>query len=160
MNALLLERGERVFARAATPLLRYGLVLIILWLGIFKFTAAEARAIEPLVRPSPLLSWLYLVADTRGASAIIGAIEILIALSIAARPIAPRLSAAGSAGAVLMFLTTLSFLATTPGMFAVIDGVFVPAGGGWFLLKDLLLLGAALASGAEALGAARVAGRS
>jgi len=52
-----------------------------------------------------------------------------------------------------MFLTTLSFLATTPGSWGRIDGLLVPTGAGVFLIKDLLLLGAALWTAAEALAA-------
>jgi len=90
----------------------------------------------------------------RGASRLIGLAEIAIALSLAARPISARVSAAGSIGAIVMFLTTLSFLATTPGSWARVDGFLVPAGAGGFLIKDLLLLGAALWTAAEALSAA------
>jgi uncharacterized membrane protein YkgB len=54
-----------------------------------------------------------------------------------------------------MFLTTLSFLVTTPGSWGVVDGLVVPAGAGGFLIKDVLLLGAALWSAGEALSASR-----
>jgi reactive chlorine resistance protein C len=40
----------------------------------------------------------------------------LVGLLIAARPWLPRLSAVGSLLAVGMFLSTLSFLVTTPGL--------------------------------------------
>jgi len=46
--------------------------------------------------------------------------------AIAARPWSARLSVAGSIGAIGMFLTTLSFLATTPGSWGRIDGLLVP----------------------------------
>lgn len=39
--------------------LRYGLVLILLWIGGMKFSAFEAAGIQPLVGSSPLLSWIY-----------------------------------------------------------------------------------------------------
>lgn len=137
--------------RATAVLLRYGLVLLILWYGVYKFTATEAQAIEPLLRNSPLLSWLYAVTDVRGASRLIGGSEIIIALMIAARPFNARVSALGSFAAIGMFLTTLSFLITTPGMFAPVDGLVVPHGGGGFVVKDLILLGAATWSAGEAL---------
>ncbi|HXV85514.1 MAG TPA: DUF417 family protein, partial [Gemmatimonadales bacterium] len=56
-----------------------------------------------------------------------------------------------------MFLTTLSFLVTTPGLFRKVEWIVVPGGGGGFIVKDLLLLGAALWTLGEALGAARSA---
>jgi uncharacterized membrane protein YkgB len=136
-------------------ILRYGLVLVILWLGAFKFTMAEAEAIVPLLTNSPLLAWMYEVFDVRNASRMIGAAEIVIALLIALRPIRPVLSAIGSIGAIGMFVTTLSFLVTTPGMFAVVEGLPVPTGIGSFVIKDVVLLGAALWTAGEALAARR-----
>src|SRR4051812_26482259 len=64
--------------------LRYGLVLLILWFGVFKFTPTEAQAIQPLVANSPFLAWLYGVTDLEGGSRVIGVLEIAIALLIAA----------------------------------------------------------------------------
>jgi reactive chlorine resistance protein C len=135
----------------AGVVLRYGLVVIILWFGVFKFTPSEARAIQPLLANSPFFSWLYHVTDVRGASRVIGVAEIVIAILIALRPFSRRACAIGSVGAVAMFLSTLSFLGTTPGMWATVDGLFVPSGGGGFVIKDLLLLGAALWSTGESL---------
>lgn len=148
------DRAIYLLMRSSGIVLRYGLVLLVLWFGLFKFTPTEAQAIQPLVANSPLLSWLYAVTGVPGVSRIIGVAEIAIALLIAARPISPRAAVIGSVGAVVMFLTTLSFLVTTPGSWGRVDGVFVPVGAGGFLIKDLLLLGAALWSGGESLAAA------
>ena len=131
--------------------LRWGLVLMIFWFGVFKFTPTEAEGIRPLVGHSPVLGWLYLIGDVRAVSRVIGVIEIAIAALIALHPRWPRLSGIGSIGAVIMFLTTLSFLFTTPGMWARVDGLLVPSGGGSFLIKDLALLGAALWTAGDAL---------
>lgn len=148
------ERTEvvaSILQRAGAIVMRGGLVLIILWFGIFKFTPTEAQSIQPLVANSPVLAWLYALTDVSGASRIIGWAEIAIALLIALRPVARRASAAGSIGAVVMFLTTLSFVVTTPGSWARVDGVVVPAGAGAFVIKDLLLLAAALWTAGESL---------
>ena len=69
-----------------------------------------------------------------------------IAILIAARPYSPRASAVGSALAVVMFLTTLSFLVTTPGVWEPSAGGFPALSGmpGQFLIKDLALLGISL----------------
>lgn len=149
------DRAADVFNRSGAIVLRYGLVLLVLWFGLFKFTPTEAQAIQPLVANSPILSWLYALTGVRGASRVIGLAEVTIALLIAARPFAPRASAVGSLGAIAMFLTTLSFLATTPGSWGRVDGLLVPMGAGSFLIKDLLLLGAALWTASEALAAQR-----
>lgn len=44
---------------AAGFLARYGLVIVIGWIGALKFTSYEAQGIQPLVANSPLMSWLY-----------------------------------------------------------------------------------------------------
>jgi reactive chlorine resistance protein C len=137
---------------AAGTILRYGLVVFLLWYGAFKFTAAEANALRPLLGNSPLLRWLYVLTDVEGASRLIGTTEILIALLLAIRPFAPVPSAVGSVGAIAMFTTTLSFLVTTPGVWARVDGFVVPSDVGGFLVKDVFLLGAALWTLGDALG--------
>src|SRR5438067_8726788 len=91
-------------------LARYGLVVVVGWIGLMKFTAYEAEGISPFVANSPLMSWVYGLMSVRDFSAVLGVVEVAIAVLIAARPVAPRASALGSALAVGMFLTTLSFL--------------------------------------------------
>lgn len=134
--------------RIGLGILRYGLVgLLLLW-GSFKFFAFEAAAIQPLVEHSPFLSWLYPVFGFRGASNVIGVLEVSTALLIATRSWLPRVSGYGSLLASGVFVITLSFLLTTPGAF----GLVTPWSG--FLLKDIMFLGASLVTAAEALAAA------
>lgn len=136
--------------------LRYGLVLILLWIGGMKFTAYEAEGIRPFIENSPLFAWTYPVFGVQGISNLLGVTEILVGLLIAARPWLPRVSAVGSLLAVGMFLSTLSFLVTTPGTWAAEVGGF-PAISvlGQFLIKDVALLAAAVWSFGEAARAAR-----
>jgi uncharacterized membrane protein YkgB len=128
--------------------LRYGLVALLLMWGGFKFAAFEAEAIRPLIENSPLTSWLYPLLGVRGTSSLIGVVELAAALLIGARRWRPALSAAGSLLATSTFVVTLSFLITTP------DALSVTSPFGGFLMKDLILLGAALYTAAEALAAA------
>lgn len=125
--------------------LRYGLVALMLLWGASKFTTLEAEGIRPLVEHSPLLAWLYPVFGVQGGSELIGVIEISAALLICARRWRPALAAVGSLLASGTFLVTLSFLATTPGIWDPTN----PFGG--FIMKDIILFGAALYSSAEAL---------
>jgi uncharacterized membrane protein YkgB len=122
-----------------TAVIRYGLAVVILFIGALKFTEFEAGNIRPLVAHSPLLSWLQSALGVRGSSNLIGIIEIVLGLGILAYRFAPRLSGFASLGACGMFLTTLSFLITTPGA-----APWGATGPGQFLLKDVVLLGAAL----------------
>ena len=135
--------------RVGIGVLRYGVVFLLVVIGAAKYFAFEAEGIKPLVEHSPFLSWMIGAFGVQGASSIIGTIEIAIALAIASRPSAPTVSAIGSGLGVGTFLTTLSFLFTTPGALSPQN----PANG--FLMKDIVLLGACITTAAEALRAAR-----
>lgn len=102
--------------------LRYGLVFVLLWIGGMKFTAYEAEGISAFVANSPLMSWACSLFSVQGFSALLGASEIGIALLIASRPFSARTALVGNAGAVGIFLTTLSFLLTTPRRLGGIGG--------------------------------------
>jgi uncharacterized membrane protein YkgB len=133
-------------------ILRYGLALVLLWIGAMKFTAYEASGIQPLVAHSPLMAWLYHLLSVQGASNLLGVVEILTAVLISSRPISARACAVGSVMAAGMFLTTLTFLFSTPGWEPSLGGFpALSAMPGQFLLKDLVLLGAAVWSLGEAL---------
>ena len=135
---------------------RYGLVVVVVWIGGMKFTAYEADGIRPLVVNSPLMGWVYGVATVGQFSALLGVIEIAIGLLIAARPAWPRGSAVGSLLAAGTFLTTLTFLVTTPGWEPSLGGFpALSALPGQFLLKDIVLFGVSLFTAGEALAAAR-----
>ncbi|OBH44319.1 hypothetical protein A5690_20335 [Mycobacterium intracellulare] len=122
---------------------RYGLVVVLAWIGVGKYVKMEARV---LIQHSPLMSWLYDIFSVTFVARALGTMEIVAALLIALRPWWPRVSAVGSALAVVLFLGTLSFLVTTPGVVAThAHGVPVlSALPGQFLLKDLVLLGVAV----------------
>ena len=61
MEAYEVNRGTLVVHRVGHFLLRYGLVLVLGWIGAMKFTAYEAEGIQTLVATSPLMSWMYKV---------------------------------------------------------------------------------------------------
>jgi len=44
---------------AGRELARYGMVVVVGWIGLMKFTAYEAEGIRPFVANSPLMSWVY-----------------------------------------------------------------------------------------------------
>lgn len=155
LDTALAVLGPRAEA-AGGHALRYGLVLILLWIGGMKFTAYEAEGIRPFVENSPFFAWTYPVFGVRGLSNVLGATEILVGLLIALRPRLPRASAVGSLLAIGMFLSTLSFLVTTPGTWVGDLGGF-PAISvlGQFLVKDVALLAIAVWSFGEAVRATR-----
>jgi uncharacterized membrane protein YkgB len=132
----------RPFELASGAILRYSLVLFLALFGVAKFTEGEALTIQPWVANSPFLGWLYAVTSVQGASNLIGIVELTIGILLAVRPWWPRLSVVGSLGASITFAITLSFLFTTPGLSPEWSG---------FLMKDLVLVGAALWTAADAL---------
>lgn len=149
------DAGPRLEA-AGGAILRYGLAAILVYYGAFKFHPVEAEAIRPLVSESPLMGWMYAVLSVQGVSNLIGLTEIAVALLLLARPWSPRAGVVGGIGAAVIFLTTLSFLVTTPDAFATIPGWPIPMPGmaGSFLIKDLFLFGAAVWIAGESLRAA------
>src|SRR6516225_2494164 len=115
---------------------RYGLVVVLLLIGVLKFTPGEAAGIQPLVAHSPLMSWMYGLFSIQGVSNVIGAIEIATAGLIALRPLSPKASFVGSLAAVLTFLLTVTFLFSTPGAAELRHGFPVLGDAGQFLIKD------------------------
>lgn len=116
----------------------FGAALILLWIGIFKFTPTEAAAIKPLVENHFLTFFVYKIAGIQTVSNAIGAIEIIIALLLIFSVKFASLRKYAAIGMIVTFLVTLSYLFTTPGVWKVVDGVPVTD---FFILKDVMLLG-------------------
>ena len=135
---------------------RYGLVLTLAWIGFGKYIKMEARV---LIEHSPLMSWVYDVFSANTIARGLGTLEIVAAILIALRPFSARLSAIGSAMAIVLFCGTLSFLFTTPGVATRFVGPIpvLSALPGQFLLKDVVLMGVAIWTLGEALQAHRTA---
>lgn len=148
-------RPNETIQRIGQFLLRYGLVLVLGWIGAMKFTAYEAQGIQTLVATSPLMSWMLKAFSLQATSNIIGVTELTAAVLIAIRPLSPRLSAIGSVLAVCTFLATLTFLFSLPGWEKSLGGFPALSGSGGFLLKDVVLLGAAFWTLADSLNASQ-----
>ena len=142
--------SSRGWKSAGILVSRYGLVVVLLLIGVLKFTPGEAAAIQPLVAHSPLMSWMYSLLGVQGVSNVIGVIEIATAALMALRPLSPKASFVGSLAAVVTFLLTVSFLFSTPGAAQLKYGFPVLGDAGQFLIKDLVLLGASFWTAAEA----------
>lgn len=136
--------GQQVSALGDHAIL-YSVVLVLAWIGAMKFTGYEAGAIEGLVASSPLTAWLYSVFSLQGASNLIGSIEIATAATLLAGIRYQAAAIVGALAAIATFTVTLSFMFTAPGWETSLGGFpalsVVP---GQFLLKDVVLLGAAI----------------
>jgi len=159
--------------RAAVAVTRLALIVVLLWIGGLKAAKYEADSIVPFVANSPLMRFFYadrrhyrthmnpegsLVPANRAwheangtypFAHALGFVIVLLGLMLAAHPWLPQVATVGSAMIALMSLTTLSFLVTTPEAWvpAVGDtthGFPFLAGPGRLVLKDAIMLGAAL----------------
>ncbi|MEO8861783.1 MAG: DUF417 family protein [Ginsengibacter sp.] len=159
MNTVILnehtERGLRL-ENLGIKIIRYGLAIVLIWIGILKFTSYEAEGIKPLVENSPLLSWTYGLFGVEGFSKVLGIIEIALGVLICCRPFSPKISAIGSIGGIITFIVTITFLLSTPGI--IQQGYsfpFISPMPGQFIIKDFVLLGASVWTAGEALNASK-----
>ena len=165
--------------RLGVGLLRLGLVIVLLWIGLLKFVPYEAEGIVPLVANSPLMSSFYhypapqykQYMNKEGQTNIVdrkwhesngtytfsfwlGGLIVLIGILIALHPLYPQIATLGSGLAVLMACTTLSFLVTTPeawvpALGSAWHGFPFLSGIGRLLIKDVIMLGAAVVTAAD-----------
>ncbi|WP_216358497.1 DUF417 family protein [Helicobacter sp. 13S00401-1] len=115
-----------------------GVAIILIWIGVYKFTPTEAAAIKPLVSNHFLLFWLYDILSDQGVSNLFGIIEIISGILIILGFYFNVIRIIAGICMLITFLFTLSFLFTTPGIWSVIDGV---GHIDFFILKDLPMLG-------------------
>jgi uncharacterized membrane protein YkgB len=116
----------------------FGAAFILLWIGVFKFTPTEAAGIKNLVENHFLTFFVYDFISVQAVSNAIGVIEIIIALLLLFSVKFAFLRRYAAIGMIVTFLTTLSYLFTTPGIWKVVDRVPVAD---FFILKDVMLLG-------------------
>lgn len=166
--------------RFGMAVLRCGLVIVLVWIGGLKFANYEADSIVPMVSNSPLMRFVYhdkapayrsymnkegelfpahrawhQANGTYSFSHGLGIAIIGIGLLIACYPVWPQVSAIGSLLLIAMALTTLSFLITTPEAWvpALGDsahGFPYLSGAGRLIVKDCIMLGAAITTLADA----------
>jgi len=165
--------------RLGIGLLRLGLVIVLLWIGLLKLVPYEAESIVPLVANSPLMSFFYRYPapqyreymNKEGETNIghrewhqsngtytfsfgLGSLIVLIGILIALHPLYPQIATLGSGLTVLMACTTLSFLVTTPeawvpALGGARHGFPFLSGVGRMIIKDVIMLGAAVVTAAD-----------
>jgi uncharacterized membrane protein YkgB len=157
---------------------RIGLVVVLVWIGAMKVYHYEADGIVPFVANSPLMSFLYADPthykahmNAEGADvpanrawheanhtypfAIgLGSVIVLYGLLIALHPVLPQAATVGSFLVFIMSFVTLSFLITTPEVWVANrggseHGFPLLAGPGRLVIKDAIMMGAALVTMAD-----------
>jgi len=140
-----LDRALAIAEPVTRASLYLSLVVIYFWFGGMKFTEYEAQGLVPLVSNSPLVGWFYDLLSVRAFSAFLGVIEVSIGLLVLVGLFNPATSVLGGLLSSGLFVTTLSFMATTPGTFEPSLGFpAISVAPGQFLLKDIGLFAVSL----------------
>jgi uncharacterized membrane protein YkgB len=165
--------------RIGIAVTRIGLVVVLLWIGGLKVFHYEDEGIVPFVANSPFMSFFYqqpageyrqhmnregeLVPANRAwhqengtyrFAYGLGSVIVLYGLMIASHPWLPRVAAVGSFLVFVMSLVTLSFLVTTPEAWvqplgSPERGFPLLSGAGRLVIKDAIMMGAALVTMAD-----------
>ncbi|MGV3602661.1 MAG: DUF417 family protein [Dyadobacter fermentans] len=159
-------------------LVRFGIVVVFLWIGGLKFFTYEADGIVPFVANSPFMSFFYshpgdykshmnkegelipanhewhIANNTYGFSYGLGTFLVLMAVLVALYKVAPLPSLVASLLIFIMTLGTLSFLITTPESWVpslgdAQSGFPYLSGRGRLVIKDLVILGGAIITMSE-----------
>lgn len=164
--------------RVGVAVTRVGLIVVLLWIGGLKAFRYEADGIVPLVANSPAMSCFYadpgnykahknpegaLVPENRSwheanrtyAFAYgLGTVIVLYGLLLCLHPWLPQAAAIGSFLVFVMSFVTLSFLLTTPECWVpplgdAQHGFPYLSGAGRLVIKDAIMMGAALVTMAD-----------
>ena len=157
---------------------RAGLIVVLLWIGGLKAFRYEADGIVPFVANSPIMSFFYadpgnykahknpegaLVPENRAWHEAnrtypfaygLGAVIVLYGLLLCLHPWLPQAAAVGSFLVFVMSFVTLSFLVTTPECWVpplgdAQHGFPYLSGAGRLVVKDAIMMGAALVTMAD-----------
>ncbi len=164
--------------RVGIAVTRVGLIVVLLWIGGLKAFPYEADGIVPFVANSPFMNFFYadganykthmnaegaLVPANRAWHEAnrtyefawgLGAVIVLYALLLCLHPWYPQAAAVGSFLVFVMSLVTLTFLVTTPESWVpplgdAHHGFPYLSGRGRLVVKDVIMLGAALVTMAD-----------
>ncbi len=164
--------------KVGVTLTRVGLIVVLVWIGGLKAFKYEADGIVPFVANSPTMSFFYadpgsytahknpegaLVPENRAWHEAnhtyefaygLGAVIVLYGLLLGLHPWLPQAAAVGSFLVFVMSFVTLSFLITTPESWVpdlgdAQHGFPYLSGRGRLVIKDAIMMGAALVTMAD-----------
>ena len=164
--------------KVGVTMTRVGLIVVLLWIGGLKAFHYEADGIVPLVANSPTMSFFYadagnykahknpegaLVPENRSWHEAnrtyifaygLGSVIVLYGLLLCLHPWLPQAAAVGSLLVFQMSFVTLSFLITTPECWVpdlgdAQHGFPYLSGTGRLVIKDAIMMGAALVTMAD-----------
>lgn len=123
-------------------MLRYGLAIVIIWLGFLKFKNVEAEYTRQLISGG-YISWILTYITPYALNQIVAYLQIVTGLLIMLKPISRSLSFWGGLIAVIMFALSASLLFTSDYVWLTGYGFPELSKAGQAVLKDFILLGAA-----------------
>ncbi len=124
-------------------LFRYGLGIILIWLGIMKFKNSEALQIEQAMAQTVLFQWMLKYVTIYAFSQIIAWIQIVAGILIMLKPVSSGLSRWGGALAMVVFLAGILVFFTSGIVWQTGYGFPELSRAGHAFLKDFILFGAA-----------------
>ena len=140
-----------------TFVIRYGLVVIFIGIGMENFYRHEVEAIGPLAESNSFFFWTFALPGTRMSSNLTGIIEVLIGILIASRPLSANMSAIGSIGAVITFLVILSFTVfSRTQIHKILPIALIPYMAWKFFFLHFVMLGASVWTAYEAIASTRI----
>lgn len=165
--------------RVGIAVTRIGLIVVLVWIGGLKVAKYEADGIVPFVANSPFMSFFYkappgeykeyrnpegkLVPENRAWHEMngtypfalgLGAVIVFYGILLCLHPIWPQAATLGSFLVFIMSFVTLSFLITTPETWVpdlgdTTHGFPYLSGAGRLVIKDAIMMGAALVTMAD-----------
>jgi uncharacterized membrane protein YkgB len=166
------------FDQLGRKAVRFGTVVVFLWIGGLKFFSYEADGIVPFVANSPFMSFFYKHPEaykkhknkegeqiienqiwnqennTYGFAQVLGIFLVTLGILVALYEVMPLPSMVASMIMFLMTIGTLSFLITTPEAWVPNLGgknwgfPFL-SGAGRLVIKDIVILGGSIVSMSE-----------
>jgi uncharacterized membrane protein YkgB len=165
--------------RLGITVARLGLIVVLLWIGGLKIAKYEAEGIVPFVANSPTMNFFYTfdapeyrkhmnregelvpanqawheANNTYVFAYGLGAVIVGYGLLLCLHPWLPQAAALGSLAVFVMSLVTLSFLVTSPETWVPMlggpnHGFPYLSGAGRLVIKDAIMMGAALVTMAD-----------
>ncbi|MCW3806736.1 DUF417 family protein [Plebeiibacterium marinum] len=122
-------------------ILRYGLGLVIIWLGFLKFKNIEADYTHQLISGG-YMSWILKYLTPYALNHIVAYLQIVTGIFLMLKPISKPMSVWGGIGACTMFIVSISLLFTSKIVWQTGYGFPELSKAGQTILKDIILLGA------------------
>jgi uncharacterized membrane protein YkgB len=134
----------KTFKTAGQFILRYGLAITFIWLGLMKLRNSEADYLKHVLSNSSLFSWMLKYITSYAFSQMLAYMQMVIGVLVALKPVAKKISFWGGVAATVILLISVSTLFTSSYIWQAPYGFPELSKLGQSILKDVILLGAAM----------------